>query len=67
MRFGKAKNYKYKTSFIDLIVANNSSIGSKWLRSVLKDNNAWFLPIHQDEIDRNPVLTQNPYYDVTAN
>ena len=67
VRFGKAKNYKYKTSFIDLIVANNSSIGSKWLRSVLKDNNAWFLPIHQDEIDRNPVLTQNPYYDVTAN
>ena len=67
VRFGKAKNYKYKTSFIDLIVANNPSIGSKWLRSVLKDNNAWFLPIHQDEIDRNPVLTQNPYYDVTAN
>lgn len=67
MRFGKAKNYKYKTQFIDLIVANNKSIGAKWLRSVLKDNNAWYLPIHQDETERNPLLVQNPYYDVTAN
>lgn len=67
VRFGKSKNYKYKTQFIDMITANNSSITSKWLRSVLKNNYAWYLPIHQDEIDRNPVLSQNPYYDVTVN
>ena len=26
------------------------------------DDKAYFLPIHQDEIDRNPNLVQNPGY-----
>lgn len=36
VRFGKSKGYKYQTAFIDLIVANNASASSQWLRSVLK-------------------------------
>ncbi|NDV63652.1 RagB/SusD family nutrient uptake outer membrane protein [Bacteroides sp. 224] len=67
MRFGKSKNYKYKDAFIEEIVENNASVTAKWIRSVLKNTYAWYLPIHQDEIERNPLLVQNPYYDVTVN
>lgn len=67
VRFGKSKGYKYQTAFIDLIVANNASASSQWLRSVLKNTYAWYLPIPQSDIERNSLLTQNPYYDITSN
>ena len=67
IRFGKTKNYKYKESFITLIKTYNLSASSKWLSSVLKNNDAWYLPIPQGDIDNNPLLVQNPYYDITAN
>lgn len=67
LRFGRSQNYKYKSLFINTIVANNSTVSTGWIRSVLENTNAWYLPIHQDEIDRNPMLKQNPYYDVTVN
>lgn len=67
LRFGKSQNYKYKDLFINTIIENNSTVSASWIRSVLKNNDAWYLPIHQNEIDLNPMLIQNPYYDVTAN
>ena len=67
LRFGKSQNYKYKDLFINTIVENNATVSASWIRSVLKNSDAWYLPIHQDEIDRNPMLKQNPYYDVTVN
>lgn len=67
LRFGKSQNYKYRDLFIDIIVENNSTISASWIRSVLKNTNAWYLPINQSEIDLNPMLKQNPYYDVTEN
>ena len=67
VRFGKSKGYKYQNAFVDLIVANNASASSQWLRSVLKNTYAWYLPIPQDDIERNLLLTQNPYYDITSN
>ena len=66
LRFSRMKGQKYKDACIAEIVANNSSVSGQWLRSVLKDNNAWYLPIHQEEVDRNPELKQNPYYDETV-
>ncbi len=67
LRFGKSQDYKYKDQFINLIVENNTTVSASWIRSVLKNSDAWYLPINQDEIDRNPALKQNPYYDVTVN
>ena len=67
LRFGRTKNFKYKESFIEFITTYNSSANAKWLRSVLKNTNAWYLPIPQSDIDRNPLLKQNPYYDITSN
>mgnify|MGYP000758834043 len=50
-----------------MIIENNSTVSASWIRSVLKNTDAWYLPINQGEIDTNPMLIQNPYYDVTAN
>ena len=50
-----------------MIIENNSTVSARWIRSVLKNNDAWYVPISQGEIDSNPNLIQNPYYDVTAN
>lgn len=67
VRLGKCKNYKYKESFINIIVENNTEKSPKWLRSALKNEYAWYLPIHKDDIESNRLLVQNPYYDVTTN
>ncbi len=67
VRFGKSKGYKYQNTFVDLIVDNNASVSSQWLRSVLKNTYAWYLPVPQSDIERNSLLTQNPYYDITSN
>ena len=62
VRFGKMKNYRYKDSFIEMIVTYNSTANVSWLRSVLSNEYAWYLPISQSEIDANLLLVQNPYY-----
>ena len=67
LRFGRSQNFKYKDQFINMIIENNSTVSASWIRSVLKNTDAWYLPISQGEIDSNPNLIQNPYYDVTAN
>ena len=67
LRFGRSQNFKYKDQFINMIIENNSTVSASWIRSVLKNTDAWYLPINQGEIDTNPMLIQNPYYDVTAN
>ena len=56
------KNYRYKDSFIEMIVTYNSTANVSWLRSVLSNEYAWYLPISQSEIDANLLLVQNPYY-----
>ena len=65
LRFGKQQNFKYKDDFISIIMENNQTGNEKWLRSALQNDNAWYLPIPQGDIDSNKLLVQNPYYDVT--
>ncbi len=65
IRFGKSDNYRYKSEFIEMIVENNQDANPVWLRSVLSDNYAWFLPIKESEIEANKLLEQNPYYGGT--
>ena len=62
LRFGKSKNYKYKQEFIDMILENNESANAAWLRSVLRNEGAWYLPVSLDELEVNNLLVQNPYY-----
>ena len=62
LRFGKSKNFKYRSEFIDIIVENNESANSTWLRSTLRNNWAWYLPVSMGELEVNNLLVQNPYY-----
>lgn len=65
VRFGKLNNYRYKNEFIEIIVENNITASESWLRSVLKNEYAWYLPIFEEELLSNSLLVQNPYYAVT--
>lgn len=61
VRFGR----KYKQAFISLILENNdmNGVNSSWISSTLEDENSWFLPVSQSQIDINDLLKQNPYYE----
>ena len=64
LRFGRRNNNQYKSTFlVDKVLEYNEQAGESWLRTVLNNDNALFLPISQTEIDANSLLIQNPYYN----
>ena len=52
----------YRELFVSEVVEGNQTTKDEWIRSVLQDQNAWYLPIPYSEIQVNPELKQNPYY-----
>lgn len=65
LRFARKHNFQYKQRFIDLILENNTTGNQKWISSALQSEDAWYLPIPEDELKNNKLLVQNPYYGVT--
>jgi len=65
VRFGRMKQYKYKELFIEKIVEANQTTNDKWIRSVLRSTDAWFMPLPYSDLQVNPLLIQNPYYATT--
>ncbi|MDD3321062.1 MAG: RagB/SusD family nutrient uptake outer membrane protein [Paludibacter sp.] len=64
LRFGRRNNNKYKeTLLVQNVMYYNEQASESWLRSVLSNDDALFLPIWEDEIKVNPLLLQNPYYN----
>ena len=59
---GRVGNGKYRTQFINKVVEGNQTTNQQWIRSVLQDPNAWYMPIPQADIEHNKLLEQNPYY-----
>ncbi len=59
---GRVGGGKYRTQFINKVIEGNQTTNQQWVRSVLQDENAWYLPIPQDDIEHNKLLVQNPYY-----
>lgn len=55
----------YKQWFVDEVVEGNQTTKDEWIRSVLLDENAWYMPIPYNELQVNTLLTQNPYYETT--
>ncbi len=49
--------------FINNVITYNETAGSNRIKSTLLDENAWYLPVNEDEITRNKALVQNPYYE----
>jgi hypothetical protein len=63
LRMGRSNNNRYKSAFlVDEVTKYNGQASESWLRSVLNSDNALVLPIMSTELDRNPLLVQNPYY-----
>ena len=64
LRMARKNNYdpEFKDFAVSEILEGNTTTNSLWIYGVLQDNNAWYLPIPQSEIDVNPNLLQNPYY-----
>lgn len=63
LRMGRRNNYARKTKLIEIIVNNVPSTQKRILATKLTNPLGWFMPIYEDEMDRNKNLVQNPYYD----
>lgn len=59
---GRVAGGKYKTQFISKVIEGNQTTNQQWIQSVLQDQNAWYMPIPQADIEHNKLLEQNPYY-----
>jgi len=62
LRMGRRNNYLRKELFIEHVVSQFPEQDRFVKRSRLKDPNGWYLPIHEDELENNPELIQNPFY-----
>ena len=49
--------------FIPYVINYNETAGENKIKATLLDKNAWYLPVNETEITRNPQLKQNPYYE----
>ena len=63
MRMGRRNNFSRKSKLIEIIVQNVPSTQKRILSIKLNNPLGWYLPIHEEEIERNKALVQNPYYN----
>ncbi len=62
VRTGIRPNAGFKDLFIESVLQVASASNSAMIRAILQDPNAWYLPVHTDELTANKLLVQNPYY-----
>ena len=63
LRMGRRNDYARKSKLIEIIVKNVPSTQKRILAIKLTNPLGWFLPIYDQELERNKNLVQNPYYD----
>jgi starch-binding outer membrane protein, SusD/RagB family len=63
VRMGRRDDFARKSKLIEIIIQNVPSTQKRILASKLTNPLGWYLPIHEDEIERNKNLVQNPYYN----
>jgi starch-binding outer membrane protein, SusD/RagB family len=62
IRIGRRNNYERMDKIIEILSENKTYEEAEIIRSKYSNPDSWYLPIHQDEIDQNDKLVQNPYY-----
>jgi hypothetical protein len=62
VRIGRRNNYERMDRLIKILSENKTYEEAEIIRSKYSNPDSWYLPIHQDEIDQNNKLVQNPYY-----
>jgi hypothetical protein len=63
LRLGRRNDYARKSKLIEVIVQNVPSTQKRILAIKLTNPLGWYLPIYDEEIERNKNLVQNPYYE----
>lgn len=63
LRLGRRNDFARKSKLIEVIISNVPSTQKRILAAKLTNPLGWYLPIYEDEIERNKNLVQNPYYD----
>jgi hypothetical protein len=63
LRMGRRNNYSRKSKLIEKIVTNVPSTQKRILQTKLTNPLSWYLPIWENELERNKNLVQNPYYN----
>lgn len=63
LRMGRRNDYARKDKLISIIVQNVPSNLRLVLASKLTNPLGWYLPIEDEELERNKYLEQNPYYE----
>ena len=64
LRLGRRNNFSRKTKLIEIIIENVPSNQRLVLASKLTNPLGWYMPIHEEELESNKNLEQNPYYAV---
>lgn len=62
LRMGRRNNYERKDKLIEIIIKDLPATQKRVMASKLTDPYGWYWPIYQSEIENNPNLSQNPYY-----
>ena len=62
LRMGRRDDFSRKSKLIEVVVQNVPSTQKRILATKLTNPLGWYLPIHEDELERNKKLVQNPYY-----
>lgn len=62
LRMGRRNDFQRKSKLIEIIIQNVPSTQKLLLAIKLTNPWGWYLPIEQDELERNYKLIQNPYY-----
>ncbi len=66
LRMGKRKGFAYRDRFlVNMVIEYNNTANPAWIRSVLNNDDALYLPIESSEMENNRKLVQNPYYAAT--
>ncbi|MCF8358409.1 MAG: RagB/SusD family nutrient uptake outer membrane protein [Prolixibacteraceae bacterium] len=63
LRFAKKNNFENKYLIVNMILSGADVKQRPILQSRVLDTMSYYLPISQAELDHNPLLEQNPYYD----
>jgi hypothetical protein len=63
LRLGRRNDYARKSKLIEVIVQNVPSTQKRILAIKLTNPLGWYLPIYDEELERNKNLVQNPYYE----
>ncbi|MGF7229857.1 RagB/SusD family nutrient uptake outer membrane protein [Arachidicoccus sp.] len=62
VRVGKRDNYANADLLINNVVQSRNVGIRAQIKSRIVDPRSWYMPIYQDELNKNPKLKQNPYY-----